>query len=166
MTWLRQNLCAAHFTSPASGRLLPLLAWPLAMLLLLSGCTTIDEREGPIPGLENMTVEEHYVDGSEIYQQCSRCGNLGFVVPLACTCVNFRTRHSVIWLTHDASQSTIEHERAHARGYDHPTGELRTQYAAWVRRVNAKAAVSAAISQRPQSDYRKVSVIHAAANIE
>jgi hypothetical protein len=87
-------------------------------------------------------------------------------VPLACTCVNFRTRHSVIWLTHDAPQSTIRHERAHARGYDHPTGELRTQYAAWVERVNAKLAASAAASQRPRPDYPKVSVIHAAANIE
>jgi len=105
----------------------------LVLLTLLSGCASIDYRQGPVPGLENMTVEEHRVDATEIYQRCSRCGQLGLELPTACTCVNFRTGHAVIWLPHGASQATIEHERAHARGYDHEDGALRRQFAAWAR---------------------------------
>jgi hypothetical protein len=105
----------------------------LALFLLLSACTSIDYREGPIPGLEKLTVQENYVDSSEIYQTCSRCGPQGLVVPIACTCINFRTKTAVIWLPQNAPQATIEHERAHARGYDHTTGELRNQYGNWTK---------------------------------
>jgi len=135
------------------------LTRPLIFVVLLSGCTTIDFKEGPIPGLENMTFEEHLVDASEIYQMCSSCGKLGFELPVACTCVNFRTKHAVIWLGRDAPQSTIDHERAHARGYDHPNGDLRNQYAAWTKRVGSKIAAPAKRAYRAQTDLPKVSAL-------
>lgn len=105
----------------------------LVLLALLSGCTSVAYKEGPVPGLEHMTVEEHQVDATEIYQRCSRCGHHGPELPTACTCINFRTNRAIIWLARGASQDTIEHERAHGRGYDHQTGELRSQYAAWTK---------------------------------
>ncbi len=112
----------------------------LALLALLCGCTSIDYDHGPIQGLEHMTVEEHRVDPDEIYARCARCGQLGFELPSACTCVNFRTRHALIWLPLDASQAMIEHERAHSRGYDDSDGHLRSRYAAWVRAQQAAPA--------------------------
>lgn len=120
----------------------------LLPLALLAGCSSIDYREGPVPGLERMTVEEHRVDASEIYQRCTRCGSLGMELPTACTCINFRTQHAVIWLSHDATQATIEHERAHGRGYDHQTGELRAQYAAWVNKGGKRAPRQVELANR------------------
>lgn len=119
----------------------------MMILALLSGCTSIDYKDGLILGLEQMTVEEHFVDPSEIYARCSQCGQLDLTLPEACTCINFRTKHAVIWLPHGATQSTIEHERAHSRGYDHPTGELRLQFAGWMKKSagNAGPSVQAAI---------------------
>ncbi len=113
----------------------------LGLVALIAGCTTIDYQRGPVPGLEHMTVEEHYVDATEIYDRCSRCGHLGFELPTACTCVYFRTNRAVIWLPRGASRATIEHERAHAQGYDHTGGDLRSRYAAWMR--NGSKAASA-----------------------
>jgi hypothetical protein len=98
-----------------------------------AGCSTIDYRQGPVPGLENLAIEEHHVEATEIYFKCATCGNLPHLMPTACTCINFRTRRAVIWLAHGASAGTIEHERAHARGYDHSDGQLRQHYAAWVQ---------------------------------
>jgi hypothetical protein len=112
---------------------LPKLERLVVPMLLLAGCTSIDYRAGPVPGLEGLTVEEHHVEASEIYARCSSCGSFGPVLPNACTCVNFRTRRAVIWLAHGASDETVEHERAHARGYDHHGGELQRQFTAWVR---------------------------------
>jgi hypothetical protein len=103
----------------------------LLVALLAAGCTTIDYQAGPVPGLERMTVEEHFVDEAEIYNVCSSCGLSPMVLATACTCVNLRTKHAVIWLAKGASQSTIEHERAHGRGYDDADGELRRRYEAW-----------------------------------
>jgi hypothetical protein len=114
---------------------------PLLLFLLLSGCASIDYQAGPVSGLGNMTVEEHIIDGTEIYQACSRCGQRGLELPTACTCINFTTNHAVIWLARDASQSVIEHERAHGRGYDHTDGELRSRYQAWVARGGTKIAL-------------------------
>ncbi len=105
-----------------------------------------------------MTVEEHRVDADEIYSRCARCGHLGAALPTACTCINFRTRHAWIWLARDASQATLEHERAHARGYDDADGTLRRSYAAWKdaggaaeRHANAGAFAAgwAAAPERP-----------------
>jgi uncharacterized protein YceK len=129
----------------------------LVFLALLSGCTSINYTEGPVPGLENMTVEEHHVDTTEIYQRCSRCGKLGMELPTACTCINFRTNHAIIWLANDASQATIEHERAHARGYDHQTGELRDQYAAWTKRGGKRMAPAVAQASRAEASLTQVS---------
>lgn len=78
-----------------------------------------------------MTVEEHTVDAAELFVQCSRCGRLGLELPTACTCINFRTNRAVIWLIRGAAQETIEHERAHGRGYDHHDGGLRSRYVTW-----------------------------------
>ena len=103
----------------------------LVLALLLCGCTSIDYRAGPVPGLTRMTVEEHVVSLTEVFEACYRCGHKSLEIPLACTCINFSTNHAVIWLAHGAPQWTIEHERAHARGYDHMDGELRSRYATW-----------------------------------
>ena len=103
----------------------------LLVALVAAGCTTIDYQAGPVPGLERMTVEEHFVDQAEIYKVCSSCGQSAVAIPVACTCINLRTKHAVIWLARGASQSTIEHERAHGRGYDDTDGELRRRYEAW-----------------------------------
>ena len=129
----------------------------VVLLALLAGCSTINYNDGPVPGLENMTVEEHRVDASEIYQRCARCGQLGMELPTACTCINFRTNHAVIWLTHDASPATVEHERAHGRGYDHQSGELRSQYAAWTQRGGKRYDQAAAPTRRIESGLTKVS---------
>ena len=117
------------------------------LFALLAGCTSIDYLDGPVPGLERMSVEEHRVDAGEIARRCSRCGQLGPILPLACTCINFRTRHAVIWLPRNASAATIEHERAHARGYDHPSGELRAGYAAWLASGRREIAAPATAAQ-------------------
>jgi hypothetical protein len=113
----------------------------LALFALLSGCAAIDYNAGPVPGLEHMTVEEHYIDANDIYQRCSRCGMRKFSLPLACTCINFADNRAVIWLPRNASIATIEHERAHGHGFDHPDGELRERYEMWLSgdgpRVNA-----------------------------
>jgi hypothetical protein len=104
----------------------------LTVFLLSGGCASIDYQTGPVPGLEHMTVDERVVDASAIYQACSRCGHRGLVLPIACTCIDFSAKRAVIWLPRDASQPVIEHERAHARGYDHPDGELRDRYQTWL----------------------------------
>jgi hypothetical protein len=170
MKRLDRGRCAAiraMLRAPAESRLASFaLTGSLAILFLLAGCSSIDYREGPIPGLEHMTVEEHFIDPGEIYRQCSRCGKLGLELPVACTCINFRTHHSVIWLGSNASQSTIEHERAHARGFDHPNGELRSQYAAWTRRVNSQVAATAKPPQGAAPAYAKVSVLGSSAKVE
>ena len=111
---------------------------PFLVALLVAGCTTIDYKAGPIPGLERMTIEEHFIDEAKIYEVCSRCGQSALVIPVACTCINLRTKHADIWLAKGASQSTIEHERAHGRGYDHTDGDLRRRYEAW--QVSQKTA--------------------------
>ena len=115
----------------------------LLLPLLLCGCAAIDYQHGLVAGLAQMTVEEHYIDASEIYPRCSRCAALGSVLPLACTCINFRTQHAVIWLAHGAPPETIEHERAHGRGYDHPSGELRRQYTAWLNSDRRRVILAA-----------------------
>lgn len=115
----------------------------LLLLALLSGCASIDYKAGPVPGLEDMTVEKHRVDATEIYQRCSRCGKLGLELPTACTCVNFKTNHAVIWLPRDASRTTVEHEHAHAQGYDHEDGALRRQYAAWTKNGGRRIGLTA-----------------------
>src|SRR5512132_4211255 len=91
----------------------------LLLALLVSGCASIDYRAGPVRGLERMAVEERVIDATQIYAACSRCGHTGIDIPLACTCINFRTNRAVIWLSRGAPQSVVEHERAHGRGYDH-----------------------------------------------
>jgi hypothetical protein len=105
----------------------------LLLLALLPGCTSIDYKAGPVPGLEHMSVEEKVIDASQMYDACSRCGHQGLEIVLACTCINFRTNHAVIWLARGAPQTVIDHERAHGRGYDHTDGQLRTRYASWLR---------------------------------
>jgi hypothetical protein len=103
----------------------------LILTALLSGCAGIDYRAGPVPGLEHMTIEQHIVAGTEIYQACSRCGQRGIEPTTACTCINFATNHVVIWLPAGASDAVIEREYAHAHGYDHEGGELRSKYERW-----------------------------------
>lgn len=105
-----------------------------------------------------MKVEEYRVDAAEIYQRCSKCGSLGLTVPQACTCINFRENRAVIWLAHNASDETIEHERAHGRGYDHTTGELREQYTAWVKKTGEKAALASDRATRTETVLTKVSL--------
>lgn len=136
------------------------------LLLLLSACTSIDYQQGPVPGLERMSVEEHYVDGAELYARCSRCGHLGLELPVACTCINFRTNRAVIWLPRGASQSTIEHERAHGRGYDHPNGELRSRYAAWTKSGGKRIDVALEPINRAGSALAKVSEFRSTTAIE
>lgn len=138
----------------------------LVLLLLNSACTTIDYQQGPVPGLERMTIEEHYVDGAELYARCSRCGHLGLELPIACTCINFKINHAVIWLPHGASQSTIEHERAHGRGYDHPNGELRSRYAAWTKAGGKRSNVALQPINGAGSTLAKVSEFRPATPIE
>ena len=138
----------------------------LVILALLCACTTIDYREGPVPGLENMTVEEHRVDTTEIYQRCSSCGRLGLELPTACTCINLRTNRAVIWLTRDASEATIEHERAHGRGYDHQGGELRFQYAAWTKSGGKRIAPAITQAYGANADLTKVSALKPGASTE
>lgn len=129
----------------------------LVLLVLISGCTSIDYKQGPVPGLERMTMEEHYVDGAELYTRCSRCGHSGFELPVACTCVNFKLNHAVIWLPRGASQSTIEHERAHGRGYDHQDGKLRSRYAAWTKSGGKRIDAPAEPTRHAKSGLTKVS---------
>ena len=130
----------------------------LALVAFICGCTTIDYKDGPVSGLEDMTVEEHHVDATEIYQRCSRCGSLGLNLLAACTCINFRTKHAVIWVPYGASQETIEHERAHGRGYDHPDGALRRQYATWVASGGRRTAPPIAAAEGTETGLTKVSV--------
>ena len=129
----------------------------LVLVALLSGCTSINYKDGPVPGLENMTVEEHQVDATEIYQRCSRCGSHGIELPTACTCINFRTGRAVIWLARGASQATIEHERAHGRGYDHQNGELRSQYASWAKGAGTRINLPSKPTYRAETDLTKLS---------
>ena len=98
---------------------------------MLGSCSTIDYQAGPVPGLERLRVEEHFVPYSELFAACTRCGHTGLVIPLACTCIDFRTNRAVIWLVQGAPRATVEHERAHALGYDHTDGDLRRRYTAW-----------------------------------
>jgi len=121
---------------------------------------------GPVSGLETMTVEEHRVDASEIYQRCSRCGRLGLELPIACTCINFRTMHAVIWLTHGASQEVVEHERAHGRGYDHPNGELRRQYAVWTNRGGRRTTPPVDTAYSAEASLAKAGELRSAARTE
>jgi hypothetical protein len=114
----------------------------LAIVSGFYGCAVIDYRAGPVPGLEHMTVEEHYIGASEIHARCARCGTREFESPLACTCINFATNHAVIWLPANASPSTIEHERAHAAGYDHTDGELRRRYQSWQASGRSRVTVN------------------------
>jgi hypothetical protein len=132
----------------------------LLLALFATGCTTIDYRAGPVPGLERMTSEEHVIDDADIYSVCSRCGPAGLVIPVACTCINFRTNHAVIWLGKSATQSTIEHERAHARGYDHTDGALRRKFEAW--RVAGGKMIPAEPGQQAASALRRVSAVETA----
>lgn len=138
----------------------------LVLLLLISGCSSIDYKQGPVPGLERMTAEEHYVDGQELYARCSRCGHLGIELPVACTCINFKTNHAVIWLTRGASQAAVEHERAHARGYDHPNGELRSLYATWTKSGGKRIERLAKPINQPQTGLTKVSELRSGTPIE
>jgi hypothetical protein len=123
--------------SSGAGHLISCVLW---LALLLCGCTTIDYRAGPVAGLENMAVEEHFVDYGELYSACARCGHNSLVVPLACTCIDFTKNRAVVWLSRGAPPPIIEHERAHALGYDHTDGELRSRYATWKSTLAKKAA--------------------------
>ena len=126
------------------------LAIGLFGVVLLSGCTSIDYRAGPVLGLDRMSVEEHFIDAGTLYAACARCGHGGPDIALACTCIDFRTNHAVIWLARGAPQWMIEHERAHGLGYDHPDGELHRRYAAW----KSSLARSAARSGEPSHEAR------------
>jgi hypothetical protein len=89
--------------------------------------------------------------------RCSRCGHLGLELPVACTCINFRLKRAVIWLPQNASQATIEHERAHSRGFDHPNGELRSRYAAWKESVEKIVKLASQPKMLPEPGITRVS---------
>lgn len=78
----------------------------------------------------------------------------------AADCVHlhqFRTNRAVIWLACGASQVTIEHERAHGRGYDRQTGELRSQYAAWTNSGGKRIAPPIERAYRAEARLTQVS---------
>lgn len=89
------------------------------LLIVLSGCSTIDRHTPPPAGWPDLTIYEHRVDGAVMHARCKPY--VGFLMmPLACAEINFAARRCDVWLTPDSSAFVREHELLHCAGYDHP----------------------------------------------
>ena len=92
----------------------------LAILLLLSGCTTIDKQ---IAGWPILSVQYHELGFWEVQSKCwehipTMYKLLGGVA-MACAEVNFDAGTCDIYHLRNPSKTDIEHELSHCRGGDH-----------------------------------------------
>jgi hypothetical protein len=82
------------------------------------GCTTIGHEK--VDGWPALRVFEHYVSAEEIYERCRKYVGFG-MIPLACAEFNLAAGRCDLWFNAGfAPRFTVEHERLHCLGYDHP----------------------------------------------
>ena len=84
---------------------------------LLVGCSTI--QHVPVQGWPQLTVIEHKASWPEVISHCSKYVSPLFWPPFACAEVFVESRECHIWYAFDW---TLEHERDHCAGMDHPGG--------------------------------------------
>lgn len=100
----------------------------VGLLVILSGCTTIDYNKHPDPDFPQLTTIEHHVDGGEVHRQCYKyvpmwMRLLGAVVE-GCAVVDFEKNTCDLWVRGDYPDKRVyDHEIAHCRGYDHPNDD-------------------------------------------
>lgn len=85
----------------------------------------------PVVGWPSLAITEHRVPRAQMEERCAR--HVGFgMTPLACAEFDLRASQCHIWLTHDAANLIIEHERLHCAGYDHiGSTNMRDALARW-----------------------------------
>ena len=89
-----------------------------AVLIGLSGCAAMDGHQR-VAGWPQLEVIEHHVSNHEMRDRCSPYVGFG-MSPMGCTLFFLDQGEAHIYVSRDfPSQSTLEHERLHAAGYDH-----------------------------------------------
>lgn len=122
----------------------------VAALVLLAGCSTIDQHTEPPADWPDLMPIEHRVSPGEVLTRCYRYVSwplrlLGSV-PFGCAELNFTDHTCTVWYPDDAAGEHVRrHELLHCAGYDHP-GEstLRDAWRAYVAGQVGRAAASAA----------------------
>jgi hypothetical protein len=93
------------------------LDWIVAAVLLLAGCTMIDDAKR-VEGWPDLVVVEHYVSYEQMRARCNRYVGPG-MTPLACAEFHFGAGECHLWFDEEPAQWVIEHERKHCLGFDH-----------------------------------------------
>src|SRR6185503_10386594 len=90
------------------------------LLVLLAGCSSIDHVK--VDGWPALEVVERYVARSELHERCKEYVTGFAMLPVACAQFDFVNRRCYVWYNADdpPTAATIEHERLHCQGYDHP----------------------------------------------
>ena len=102
------------------------------ILALLMGCSTIDPNNR-VEGWPELQVVENKVSFDEVQEKCRPYVGWG-QWPMACALYYLQTANCVIYYAFDWS---LEHERAHCKGYDHPgSNDMRAMLKNW----NSRAA--------------------------
>ena len=85
---------------------------------LLAGCQTIDNHNR-VPDWPELKIIEHRVPTAEMWERCQRYVPR-FSLPAGCTMFYFSRGEAHIYVSDtDESSLVLQHERLHARGYDH-----------------------------------------------
>ena len=94
--------------------------FPKIVLLFVAGCSTIDHVK--VEGWPALELVERYVPHAEMHARCREYVSSVAMVPVACAQFDFVNRRCYIWYDADnpPSAATVEHERLHCQGYDHP----------------------------------------------
>jgi hypothetical protein len=89
-----------------------------ALALALQGCTIVGHQQ--VQGWPQLAVVEHYVPELQLRERCVKYVAFG-MSPQACAELDFAARRCDLWFSADfpPTQSMVEHERLHCRGYDH-----------------------------------------------
>ena len=90
------------------------------LVLLVPGCTTIDEHH-KVAGWPQLQVVEHYVPDDAMRSRCAKYVAFG-MLPEACSEFDFNRGVCDVWYSKDYPPAgyVVRHERLHCQGYDHP----------------------------------------------
>src|SRR5919202_3745492 len=93
-------------------------ALALSLVILTSGCSTIDSHTR-VPDWPELKVIEHHVSHREMNDRCAPYTAF-LMQPLGCTLFMFDIREAHIYVSKELPLNwVLEHERLHAAGYDH-----------------------------------------------
>lgn len=111
----------------------------LITLLLVVGCTIINQHKMPEPDFPALKVVLHEVDGGVVFNACYKYvplwAKLLGAVPEGCAEVNFEDNTCTVWVRSDYPDKRVrEHELLHCKGYDHPGDDAIS--GAWIQHRN------------------------------